>query len=94
MTILSIYAIIQNTSSYKEVIQDESLVLVVVGLLAFAVSCFIMSVYSESMESLYTTYLMSIGAGGSLDSCPEELKDFIKQAQEEEHIVPSQTKSA
>ena len=65
--------------------------LVVVGLLAFAVSCFIMSVYSESMEALYTTYLMDIDAGGDNSKCPDELKDFLRKAQEEEHIVPAKT---
>lgn len=46
-----------------------------------------MSVYSESMEAIYTTYLMDIEGGGSTDKCPEELKDFLVKAQEEEHIV-------
>jgi hypothetical protein len=46
LTVLFIYLILQNTTSYKETIQDSSLLLVVVGLLAFAVSCFFISVYS------------------------------------------------
>jgi hypothetical protein len=49
LTMLLVYTIVQNTASYKQTIQDSSLLLVVVGLLAFAVSCFIMSIYSESM---------------------------------------------
>jgi hypothetical protein len=46
LTILVIYLLVQNVSSYSTVITNSSLLLIVVGLLAFAVSCFIMSVYS------------------------------------------------
>lgn len=46
LTMLIIYLIIQNTSTWSSVIQNSSLLLAVVGLLAFAVSCFFMSVYS------------------------------------------------
>ena len=70
LTMFIIYMIIQNTSTYSTSIQNSSLVLVVVGVLAFAVSCFFMSVYSESMEALYTTYLMDIDAGMDNGSCP------------------------
>ena len=43
------------------------------------------------MEALYTTYLMDIDAGGDNSKCPDELKDFLRKAQEEEHIVPAKT---
>jgi hypothetical protein len=30
---------------------------------------------------------MDIDAGGDSSKCPEELRDFLQKAQEEEHIV-------
>jgi len=88
LTILIVYLIIQNTSTYSTQIQDSSLLLVIVGLLAFAVSCFFISVYSESMEALYTTYLMDIDAGMDGGKCPDELRDFIAEAQKDAHMIP------
>lgn len=66
--------------------------MVLVGLLAFAVSCFFISVYSESIEALYVTYLMDVDAGMDGGNCPEELRDFINEAQKDEHMIPSQPK--
>ena len=42
------------------------------------------------MEALYVTYLMDVDAGMDGGSCPEELRDFINEAQKEEHMVPAQ----
>lgn len=64
------------------------MILIIVGLLAFAISCFFISVYSDAMESIYVTYLVDVEAGGdSKDKCPEELADFLVEAQKEQHIV-------
>jgi len=48
------------------------LILVIVGLSAFAISCFFIAVYSDAMESIYTTYLLDAEAGGKQGSnCPK-----------------------
>ena len=93
MTVLFIYLVLQNTSAYKETIQDSSLLLVVVGLLAFAISCFFMAVYSESMEAIFITYLMDVDAGMDKGKCPPELRDFIEEAQKDAHMIPAQEAS-
>jgi hypothetical protein len=49
LTVLVVYIIATNTSQYKESIEDPTLILVIVGLLAFAISCFFISVYSDAM---------------------------------------------
>jgi len=42
------------------VAQDSTFLLVLVGLAAFAISCFFISIYSEAMEAIYTTYLLDV----------------------------------
>lgn len=74
LTVFIIYLMIQNISYYKTSIQDSSLLLVVVGLLSFAVSSFFVGVYSDSMESIYMTYLMDVDAGMDGGNCPDALK--------------------
>ena len=89
LTVFIIYLMVQNISAYSTTIQDSSLLLVVVGLIAFAISCFFMGVYSDSMESIYMTYLMDVDAGADGGSCPEALREFIDQAQQEQHMMPA-----
>eukprot|EP00178_Gracilaria_changii_P013867 TRINITY_DN3902_c0_g1_i3.p3 TRINITY_DN3902_c0_g1~~TRINITY_DN3902_c0_g1_i3.p3 ORF type:complete len:132 (-),score=13.48 TRINITY_DN3902_c0_g1_i3:7-402(-) len=86
LTVLIIYLMVQNIGYYKTNIQDSSLLLVVVGLLSFAVSCFFMGVLSDSMEGIFMTYLMDIDAGADDGKCPPELRDFIDEAQREQHM--------
>jgi hypothetical protein len=86
LTVLAIYLILTNVSSYSSV-QDPTLILIIVGLVAFAISCFFIAVYSEGMESIYTTYLYDVDAGGSMNKCPEELKEFLEEAQKGEGYV-------
>jgi hypothetical protein len=71
LTVFIIYMMVQNVGTYSTTIQDSSLLLVVVGLLSFAVSCFFMGVYSDAMDSLYMTYLMDVDAGMDGGKCPE-----------------------
>ena len=61
-------------------IQDSLLLLVVIGLVAFSVSCFFMGVYSDSMEPIYMTCLMDVDAGADGGNCPEALRVFIDEA--------------
>lgn len=66
--------------TYKDAIQDITLILVITGLIGFAISSFFVSVYTDSMESIYTTYLLDAEAGGKVDLCPDELRDFLAEA--------------
>jgi uncharacterized protein with PQ loop repeat len=70
VTVLTIYIIIQNVDTYKNSVTDPTLLLIVVGIVAFVISCFFVSMYSEAIESIYTTYIMDIDAGGSKDNAP------------------------
>ena len=70
MTVFISYLIIGGNNYYNTSIQDASLLLVIIGLLAFTVSCFFMGIYSESMEALYMTYLLDVGAGYDGGNCP------------------------
>ena len=86
MTVFIVY-LIAGISFYKDKITDSSLILVVAGLIGLTISCFFISVYSDAIDAIYTTYLLDVQAGGELnDLCPPELKEFIDEAQQEEHI--------
>jgi len=64
LTILAIYVIGNNVDQYKVAMDDPTLLLIVIGLLAFAVSCFFISVYSDATESIYVTFCLDAEAGG------------------------------
>ena len=86
---LAIYGLIQNVERFRCCITDPTLILVIVGVLAFALSCAFIGVYSEAMETIYTTYLCDVEAGGKSDNCPPALQSFLEEAQQEEHIIQS-----
>lgn len=46
-----------------------------------------MSLYSEAMEAIYVCYLIDKDAGGSEDKAPAELKEFLKEAKIEGHVL-------
>lgn len=71
LTVFAVYIIATKVDSYKQSIEDPTLILVVVGLLAFAVSCFFISVYTDAVESIYTTFLLDSEAGGEKGKCPD-----------------------
>lgn len=72
MTVLAVYLIATKVDTFKATLDDPTLILVIVGLSAFAISCFFIAVYSDSMESIYTTYLLDAEAGGKPGSnCPK-----------------------
>lgn len=81
LTVLVVYVIATNVDKYKQALEDPTLLLVIIGLLAFAVSCFFIAVYSEAMESIYTTFLLDSEAGGEKGKCPDELADFLAEAE-------------
>lgn len=72
LTVLAVYLIATRVDTFKEKLDDPTLILVIVGLSAFAISCFFIAVYSDAMESIYTTYLLDAEAGGKQGSnCPK-----------------------
>lgn len=70
LTMFVVYIIATKVDRYKDSIQDPTLIILIVGMIAFAISCFFISVYSDAMESIYVTYLVDVEAGGSKDKCP------------------------
>ncbi len=69
---LAVYLIATKVETFKAHLEDPTLILVIVGLAAFAISCFFIAVYSDAMESIYTTYLVDAEAGGkSSNNCPK-----------------------
>ena len=65
---------------------DLTAPMIVVGVLAFAISSFFVSLYSEAMEAVYTCYLADKEAGGGEDKAPDELKDFLTEAKADNHF--------
>jgi hypothetical protein len=65
-----VYLIIQYVPAYRDTVEDATLILAIVGLIAFTISCFFISVYSDAMDAIYTTYLLEIEAGGDPKYCP------------------------
>lgn len=64
LTILAIYIIGTYVEQYSVAMEDPTLLLIIVGLLAFAISCFFISVYSDATECIYTTFCLDAEAGG------------------------------
>jgi hypothetical protein len=77
---LIIYAIIKGTATYRDDVQDSTLILIVVGIVAFTISCFFISVYSDAIEAIYITYLVDRERGSHNENCPPELHDFLEDA--------------
>lgn len=86
-TVLAIYLIGNYVEKYKATLEDPTLLLVIVGLLALSVSSFFVAVYSDAMDSIYTTFLLDAEAGGEKGKCPDALADFLAEAEKEAHIV-------
>lgn len=82
LTVFVIYLLIQYIPSFRDKIQDATLILVIVGLIAFTISCFFISVYSDAMDAIYTTYLLESEQHGDVTNCPKELQEFLHEAEE------------
>jgi hypothetical protein len=74
---------LKNIDPYKTQVQDTTLANVFIAVIAFAISSFFVSLYSQGMETIYVCYLADREAGGSQEKAPPELKDFMAQAKEE-----------
>lgn len=81
LTVFVVYLLIQYIPSYREEVQDATLILVIVGLVAFTISCFFISVYSDAMDAIYTTYLLDAEDQGEATNCPKELQEFLQEAE-------------
>jgi len=79
LTVLAIDLIIKNVETFKTSVQDSSLILFVVGFIAFTISCFFISVYSDAIDSIYMTYLVDKERGDA--DCPPDLRDFLIEAE-------------
>jgi hypothetical protein len=55
---LIVYILIKAIPAYQKSVQDATLIMVVVGFTAFTISCFFISVYSDSIDAIYITYLI------------------------------------
>jgi hypothetical protein len=72
LTVFVVYLLIQYIPKYRETVQDASLILIIVGLIAFTIASFFVSVYSDAMDSIYVTYLLDIEDGDSSNKyCPQ-----------------------
>lgn len=81
---LLVYIIIKAVPVYQKSVRDATLIMVVVGFTAFTISCFFISVYSDAIEAIYLTYLIDRERGDASEDAPQELKDFLDEAEREE----------
>ena len=77
---LIVYILIKAIPTYQKSVQDATLIMVVVGFAAFTISCFFISVYSDSIDAIYITYLIDRERGDACEDAPQELKDFLDEA--------------
>ena len=87
LTVFVIYLLIQYVPSYREKVHDATLILAISGLIAFTISCFFISVYSDAMDAIYTTYLLEIESGEDTKYCPAELQEFLEEAKKGESAL-------
>ncbi len=69
--------LIKNVPTYTKSVQDSSLILIIVGFVAFTISCFFISVYSDAIDAIYVTYLVDKERGDAKTECPADLRDFL-----------------
>ena len=81
------YLILTNAEPYKSNGSDLTAPMVVIGILAFTISSFFVSLYSEAMEAVYVCYLADKDAGGGEDKAPQELLEFLEEAKHDSHMV-------
>ena len=88
MTVFVVYLLIQYVPKYRETIQDASLILIIVGLIAFTIASFFVSVYSDAMDSIYVTFLLDNYDGDNSNKyCPAELKEFLDEAEKKKKNI-------
>jgi hypothetical protein len=52
------YIIVKNVQPYKTEVVDSTLTMVIVGLIAFTISSFFVSLYANAMDSISMCYLI------------------------------------
>lgn len=80
LTVLIIYILAKTVPYWASSVQDATLINLVVGFSAFTISCFFISIYSDSIEAIYMTYLVDMTRGDADANCPQELRDFLDEA--------------
>lgn len=71
LTVLACYLIFKNAAPYNTEVPDTTFANIMIGLIAFAISSFFVSLYSEAMETIYVCYLIDKDAGGKEDKAPQ-----------------------
>ena len=71
--------LIKNVDSYKSNVEESTLILLVVALVAFTISSFFVSVYSDAIDAIFMTYLYDLSTGAK-SNCPPELQEFIEES--------------
>lgn len=66
LVLIIAFIIVKNVDPYKTQVNDSTFTMVVVGLIAFTISSFFVSLYSQAMDSISICYMMDKDAGGSL----------------------------
>ena len=74
-TVAIIYFIVSYVPKFQSDVKDGTLIFIIVGLIAFTISCFFVSVYSDAIDAIYTSYLYDAKISGS--NCPPELQEFF-----------------
>lgn len=77
----------KNASPYNVDVPDTTAPMIVIGLIAFTISSFFASLYTEAMEAVYVCYLVDKEAGGGEDKAPPELLEFLEEAKKANHFV-------
>jgi hypothetical protein len=85
LTMLVVYILAKTVPYYSNTVQDATLIMLVTGFAAFTISCFFISVYSDSIEAIYMTYLVDKERGDSCRECPGELRDFLDEVDKQEN---------
>ena len=65
------YIILKEVEPYSIDVPDVVAPMIVIGLIAFTISSFFVSLYSEAMEAIYVCYIADKDAGGDVDKAPE-----------------------
>lgn len=58
LTVLICYIIFKNAQPYKSAVPDTTFANILIGIIAFAISSFFVSLYSEAMEAIFVCYII------------------------------------
>lgn len=67
-TVGIVYFIVNYVPKFRSEVKDGTLIFIIVGFISFTISCFFVSVYSDAIDAIYTSYLYDTKTSGS--NCP------------------------